>query len=206
MPKIYSPSQSQSVRNDIVISSISYVSIGPLKLYFPYDRWYSLLLFVRSLKVISNVLRSLLLRITLLMSEIDFAAHTSARRDISLSDQLQIIFHINTVYYVLILMWCSKVTYAYNCNPRSRNRFHASKLIRNDISHLIIGLFFFSKWPLQEYIPDFHPFQPKAIWDSRRLLGERYMAHYGYIKYMFCSDAQIFTSNPLKTSPCVYFS
>ena len=29
---------------------------------------------------------------------------------------------------------------AYNCNLRSRSRFHGTKIVRNHISHLIIGL------------------------------------------------------------------
>ena len=41
---------------------------------------------------------------------------------------------------VLTFMWCLKVKKAYTCNRRSRNGFHAPTLVRNDISHLIIGL------------------------------------------------------------------
>ena len=39
------------------------------------------------------------------------------------------------------MFWsCFDLHMAYNCNLRSRSGFHATKIVRNDISHLIIGL------------------------------------------------------------------
>ena len=52
----------------------------------------------------------------------------------------------------------------YNC--KTRNDFYASKLARNDISHLIIrlfvNLFFFTRWPLSPILHFAH-FYPSAI-------------------------------------------
>ena len=61
--------------------------------------------------------------------------------------QVKIVFHYNmhdhAGEYVLTFMWCLKVTEAYNCNQRLRDRPHAPKLVRDDISHSIsISSFF----------------------------------------------------------------
>ena len=86
----------------------------------------------------------------------------------------KIVFHYNRS------LSCFELHVAYNCKLWSRNGFHAPKLVRNNISHLIIGLVvYFFKYPLAAIL-NFCRFLAKATKYSWEFFGERYMTIWGY--------------------------
>ena len=70
-------------------------------------------------------------RMTLLILKMNVASHVVTRNYWTTIK--------NCISLVNTFIWYLKGTEACNCNLKSRNGFHASKLVRNDISHFIIG-------------------------------------------------------------------
>ena len=92
---------------------------------------------------------------------------------------------------------------AYNCNLRSRSGLHVRKIVRNDISHLIIGslvkTWFFSKYSLAAIL-DFCRFFGKrdigCMWNFRKAIYD----YLGIIRPIFSSDIHISTPHSVNTS------
>ena len=100
-------------------------------------------------------------------------------------------------------MWCLKVTEAENCNFKSINGVHTTKLVRNDILHLIVGFLV----EIDIFNMDagghlgFWPFTSKR---DTGFMGTFRRAIYGYLGMLvpnFSSDTYIFTPNSKMTGP-----
>ena len=96
---------------------------------------------------------------------------------------------------------------AYYCNLWYKRGLHALKIVRNDISHLIIELLvyiyiFFNIRLRPSWI--FADFLPNATYDSCEILGERYMIIWG-TQANFQLSGQISTLHSVYTSAILNF-
>ena len=84
---------------------------------------------------------------------------------------------------------------------RSRNGFHVPKLVRNDISHLIIGLLvkFFSKYPLAAIL-NFCRLLAKCKIGFMRNFRRAIDDYLGILRSIFSSDIQISTVHSVYTT------
>ena len=106
-------------------------------------------------------------------------------------------FHYNGLW------WGFELPVAYNCNLRFRSGLHAPKIVRNDISHLIIGLlvktwFFFKLFAGGHlgFLPFFGKHDIGFMWNFRKAIYD----YLGIIRPIFSSDTHISTPHSVNTS------